>query len=148
MRLPGTVNMETTGPTAASQHPSHPQPSILLVDDEPLVLSTLSDMLRHLGFRVIAAADGAEALALAAAPQGAADVALLDLTLTEPSARAILERLKQAQPSIRVLLTSGYPLDDRTRQLLDAGADGFVQKPFRFATLQERIFGVLKAGEA
>jgi two-component system cell cycle sensor histidine kinase/response regulator CckA len=140
--------MESRASTACSQDHDRPQPSILLVDDEPLVLSTLSDMLQHLGFRVMAASDGTTALELAAAPHGNADVALLDLTLTEPDARAILERLKQAQPSIRVLLTSGYPPDDRTRRLLAAGADGFVQKPFRLATLQQHIFGVLQAGQA
>jgi two-component system cell cycle sensor histidine kinase/response regulator CckA len=140
--------MESPAPTADGQPRERPQPSILLVDDEPLVLSTLSDMLQHLGFRVIAAPDGTAALELAAAPHGNADVALLDLTLSEPDSRAVLERLKQAQPSIRVLLTSGYPPDDRTRRLLAAGADGFVQKPFRLATLQEHIFGALQTGQA
>jgi len=113
--------------------------AVLLIDDEPLVLSTLGRILRQSGYRVIAVPTGAEAVRLVKEKCFQPDVVLLDMTIGDLPADTIVAELKQAEPSIRVLLISGYPLDDGATEVIDVGAHGYLQKPFSPDTLQQRI---------
>ena len=113
--------------------------AILLIDDEPLVRSTLGKILRYSGYRVAAVPTGAEAVRLVKEKRFQPDVVLLDMTIADLAAHTIVAELKQSRPSVRVVLISGYPLDDGAAEVIAMGADGYLQKPFSPDTLQQRI---------
>ena len=104
--------------------------TILVVDDEPLVLETSRRLLAGLGYQVVAVAGGAQALAWIDGG-GQADLAILDLAMPDLDGAATFEALRRRVPGLRVLVTSGYERDGRVQGLLDRGAIGFLAKPWR-----------------
>jgi len=118
--------------------------AVLLIDDEPLVLSTLGRILRQSGYRVIAVPTGAEAVRLVKEKCFQPDVVLLDMTIGDLPADRIVAELKRSRPAIRVLLISGYPLDDGATEVIAMGAHGYLQKPFSHDALQQRIRELLR----
>jgi len=127
-------------PVAGGNHAT-----ILVIDDDPLVLSTIGKMLTLAGYRVIVAESASQALDIARTTEGNVDLALLDLTIPDLPAKRLVAGLKESRPQMRVLLTSGYPLGDAAAQILSAGADGFIQKPFALEKLAGKIHEVLGA---
>ncbi|MBW1989041.1 MAG: PAS domain S-box protein [Deltaproteobacteria bacterium] len=137
-------------PVAAPQAEAPPRPAlrgprkILVVDDDRTILDATGSMLRKMGFSFLAAENAAEALEILAAHPDA-DLILLDLILPDMAAADAFAAIKRHNPSVRVVLTSGWSLDHRSRQLLDSGCDGFLQKPFTMAALEEKIRQALRA---
>jgi CheY-like chemotaxis protein len=115
---------------------------VLLVEDEDLVRQLAVDMLRELGYDVIAAADAESALALAA---GAAriDALLTDVILPTMNGRELAERLQQDRPSLRVLYTSGYSEKVVTERGRIAPGLRFVPKPYTRTQLAQALREVL-----
>jgi CheY-like chemotaxis protein len=144
--LPGTPRLRPTSEPAArvAGEASVEVKGILLVDDEELIRSSSSRMLERLGYRVIAAADGREALELFAAHRDRISLVILDVVMPEMDGLEALERLRAEDPSIRVLVASGYGRDDRVDGLLSAGANGFIQKPFHVVRLADAIASVMR----
>ncbi|MCK6488503.1 MAG: PAS domain S-box protein [Planctomycetes bacterium] len=116
---------------------------ILVVDDEPMLRELLAVTLRELGHAVELAEDGLQALARHRAAGGAFDLVILDLVMPGLDGRDTFHRLRQADPGIRVLLASGYSIAGDARALLDAGAVGFVQKPFQREELLRQVAAAL-----
>jgi CheY-like chemotaxis protein len=110
---------------------------ILLVDDEELLLKTTRRMLEQRGFRVVTAADGAAAIALAMRTPDLR-VLLTDLSLPGMDGRELARRLRWTLPELRVLFMSGF---DAETSGLDGreGADGFLSKPFTARELEDRV---------
>ena len=106
---------------------------VLVVDDEPRVAELLHDAFIHLGYAVRLAANGAQALEIAAGyhPQ----MVLLDLTLPEMPGDVVLERLRQAEPHVPVIAISGDADPERARATLAQGAFDYIAKPFDLARL-------------
>ncbi|BBO82205.1 hypothetical protein DSCO28_27710 [Desulfosarcina ovata subsp. sediminis] len=113
----------------------------LLVDDEPLVLELGSQMLQLLGFDVITATDGVEALAKANAER--INIVLLDINMPRMGGRETLERLRAMGATFPVLVTSGFTEFQVREKLGDVQVDGYINKPFRMDQLQEKISAVL-----
>jgi PAS domain S-box-containing protein len=113
--------------------------TILVVDDEPMVLEVVCRMLGDAGCRTVAAADGEAALALARRPELALDVAILDLAMPGLGGRATLAALRELRPSLPVIACSGFDRD--RREITDVA--GFLPKPFRFEQLVQMIDAVL-----
>ena len=101
---------------------------VLVVDDEPRVAAVLHDALIDLGYAVQVAVNGAEALRLVALYQP--DVVLLDLSMPNVSGDVVLERLRDADPTLPVVVVTGNADADRARATLDRGAFDYVSKPF------------------
>ena len=101
---------------------------VLVVDDEPRVAAVLHDALSDLGYAVQVAVNGAEALRLVALYQP--DVVLLDLAMPNVSGDVVLERLRDADPTLPVIVVTGNADADRARATLDLGAFDYVSKPF------------------
>jgi PAS domain S-box-containing protein len=112
---------------------------VLVVDDEPHVRDLLGDMLRRAGCEVRTCQDGIEAIALFSEVWREIDVVILDMVLPRMGGRDIFAALRRIDPKINVLLVSGYSLDGETQSLLDAGARGFLEKPFHLATLLQMV---------
>ena len=71
------------------------------------------------------------------------DLVLLDMKLPDIDGKLVFSTLKETRPDTKVIIFSGYSLDGPVQEILDAGADGFVQKPFSLPTLSTQIREVL-----
>jgi CheY-like chemotaxis protein len=117
--------------------------TVLLVDDEEIVIGVGKQMLERLGFSVLTARNGQEALDVYANKREAVDLVLLDMIMPGMEAADTYDKLAAINPAIKVLLSSGYSLDRKARDILDRGCSGFIQKPFNMQVLEEKIGEIL-----
>ncbi|MEN8809483.1 MAG: response regulator, partial [Desulfobacterales bacterium] len=124
------MNMENSG-------------TVLVIEDEEMVLDVTSSMLKNLGYRVLAARSGEEALRIAASHEGQIDLALLDIILPDMGGKDIYPRLLSSRPNLRVIVCSGYTLNGPAQEILKQGAQGFIQKPYTMAALSEKLSAII-----
>jgi PAS domain S-box-containing protein len=117
--------------------------TILVVEDENVVVDIFREMLERLGYRILLAQTGTEALNIAKTYDGDIDLAILDVVLPDMGGQAIYPLLMEARPSLKVLVCSGYSIDGLGQEIIDAGAQSFLQKPFSLETLSEKLKEVL-----
>ena len=117
--------------------------TILLIEDETIVLEVNQALLEKLGYRTLVARTGKEALHIADSFDGNIDLALLDLMLPDMAAEEIYRRIMTARPGLKVVICSGYSIEGKAREIIDGGAQGFIQKPFSLQQLSEKLKGVL-----
>jgi len=117
--------------------------TILLIDDEEMILEVTSAILADLGYRVRVANRGQEALDVFAKEMSEIDLIILDLIMPDMSGGEVLDRLKALHPDCKVLLTSGYNLEGDTQEILDRGCNGFLQKPFTVEDLSRTIRDII-----
>ena len=121
------------------------QGTILLVEDEVAVRRLAHRVLTGHGYRVLEAANGREALDIAAAYDGAVDLALSDVIMPEVGGRRLVEGLRERWPEVPVVFMSGYTDDEVLRRGLVDPASAFLQKPFTPASLVAAVQGALGA---
>jgi len=119
--------------------------TILIIEDEGMLMNVIQDFLKRMGYRVLEASTGREAIHIAESHNGHIDLALLDIVLPDMEGKTIYPLLMKARPGLKVIVCSGYSIDGPAQDILDAGAQGFIQKPFSPATLSEKIKGVFKS---
>jgi len=129
---------EPVRPTPAASVPPAPSMVILVVDDEAIVRSSLKRALTKFGHQVLEAEDGPTALTAMQTANPPVQLVILDLVLPGGGA-GILELLKATQPSVKVLVSSGYSPDHEVVKGIENRADGFLQKPFEIADLRKAI---------
>jgi two-component system, cell cycle sensor histidine kinase and response regulator CckA len=117
--------------------------TILLVDDEKMVLDVSMEMLESLGYRVFSAGSGQEAIAVYMEKKGRIDLVILDMIMPGISGGETFDRLREICPGIVVLLSSGYSVNGQAQEILDRGCRGFLQKPFTLEILSKKIREVL-----
>ena len=113
--------------------------TVLVIEDEEIVMEVTREMLEELGHRVIEARTGREAIDIVRNTDLHIDLAMLDIKLPDMDGDAIFSLIKEVRPKMKVLVCSGYSLDGPVEELLKSGAHGFIQKPFSFATLSENL---------
>ena len=101
-------------------------------------------MLEKLGFSVLTAGSGKDALEVYKNNQSDIDLIVLDMIMPDLGAADVYEDLKAIDPTLKVLLSSGYGADYQTTELLSRGCSGFIQKPFNMQTLADKIKEVLE----
>jgi signal transduction histidine kinase/CheY-like chemotaxis protein len=136
-------------PSAAPARSPLPTPSsigamILVVDDEPIVRSSLKRALTRLGHQVLEAGDGASALAAMRAATPPVDLVILDLVLPGGGA-GIFELIKAVRPEVKVLISSGYSPDGDASRGLASRVEGFLPKPYELSQLREAVTRALGA---
>ncbi len=114
--------------------------AVLLVDDEESVRMVCRHMLQHLGLEVMLASDGREALALFSKHHGTIRCVLLDFVMPHLNGEETFHELRKIDPKARVILSSGYLLDDVMARFEGQGLAGFIHKPY----LQDQLVEVLK----
>jgi CheY-like chemotaxis protein len=117
--------------------------TILLVDDEKMVVDIGKEILEKLGYEVFTALGGAEAIRLAEQHKNKIDLVILDLIMPDMSGSKTFDNLKACRPDIKVLLSSGYSIDGQASEILNRGCDDFIQKPFNLKQLSRKIRKIL-----
>jgi PAS domain S-box-containing protein len=118
--------------------------AILLVDDEESTIQVEELMLRKLGYQVVPAMSGQEAIELYKEKMVDLDLVALDMIMPEMSGKDTYDALKIINPKVKVLLVSGYSLNKQIEKLMDQGCNGFIQKPFDIVQLSHKLRKVLE----
>lgn len=113
------MNRRVGGPNLNTENP--PKKTVLVVDDEELVRNVTRLMLERIGYIVLAAADGVEALELVGQRTGPIDMALVDLTMPRKGGLETFRELKAEIPELPVVLVSGYAVDDARERFAGEG---------------------------
>ncbi|MCK5508246.1 MAG: response regulator [Desulfobacterales bacterium] len=119
--------------------------TILVIEDEEMVMEMTRKTLEMLGYTVIEAKTGQEAINVAKTFDDDIDLAMLDILLPDMSGDAIYPFLMKARPDLKVIVFSGYSVDGPAREILNAGAEDFIQKPFSIAELSEKLKKTLES---
>ncbi len=122
--------------------------NVLLVDDEEIVIGVGKQMLERLGYTVVTARNGREAVDFHTNNPGGVDLVLLDMIMPGMEAGDTIDQLKAINPAIKVILSSGYSLNQKATEILNRGCNGFIQKPFNMKSLQEKIDEVVNSDNA
>lgn len=117
--------------------------TILVVDDERAIRMTVKANLQHLGYTVLLAEDGQQALDLFSADPSAIDLVLLDMIMPKMNGRDCFEALQKINPDVRVILASGYAPEKDIEQMNAAGLQGFLIKPYAIPDLSQLIHTAL-----
>lgn len=108
----------------------HIEKYILVIEDEEQIRILIKDMLESAGFRVILSSNAAEGVEIFRMQQHVIDLVLLDYYLPDGTGLEVFNVLKEIDDNCRILITSGFELDEDIQSALDAGAIGFLSKPF------------------
>ncbi len=118
--------------------------TVLFVDDEEIVIGVGKKMLEKLGFSVLTATSGKEALDIYRNNKDKISLVVLDMIMPGMGAGDTYDELQVIDPAIKVLLSSGYGVDQQTSEILKRGCKGFIQKPFNMQGLSGKIGEILK----
>jgi PAS domain S-box-containing protein len=141
--IPADVTRPMGAPLAAPERVTGTE-TILVVDDELVVLRVLEKSLARLGYSVLTATSAEDALATAQSHAGSIDLAILDLHMPGRGGYELFGPLKDLRPDCRVLISSGFDADHKTDFLLQSGAVGFLRKPYTIETLGAEVRRALR----
>jgi CheY-like chemotaxis protein len=140
---------------ASSKAVNHEQPletglregteSILLVDDEDIITDVGRAMLEKLGYTVFVAQGGEQAVETMSAMGQQIDLVILDLVMPDMDGGTTFDRIRALDPSMPVILSSGYAINDMATDIMQKGCNGFIQKPFNISEFSYKVREVLDA---
>jgi CheY-like chemotaxis protein len=117
--------------------------TILLVDDEKVIIDVARDMLEFLGYQVIVALSGREAIDIYAQKKDQIDLVIQDMVMPVIDGAAVFAALKQMNPYVKVILASGYVYNEKISTVMEQGCRAFMPKPFRLEDLSYKVRKVL-----
>jgi len=121
--------------------------TILLVDDEPMITEVGKEIISMLGYDVITASSGMEALEIVGNQNKKIDLFIIDMIMPKMGGGELFDRLKSLDPDAKIMLSSGYSIDGEAREIINRGCKGFIQKPFTVSQLGEKIRDILSTDE-
>ena len=113
--------------------------TVLLVDDEAMIIDVSVLMLKNMGYEVLTAHNGKEAIEIYKQNADRIAIVVLDLVMPDMDGGEVYQRLKEIDSNVKVLLSSGYSLNDQAAEILNHGCDGFIQKPFKLNELSIKL---------
>ncbi len=140
--LPST-SVEVTKEIELKEKPIKGSGTILLVDDETMVIDVGKAMLETLGYQVLVSTNGQEAIGIVAQHRAAIDLVILDLIMPNMDGGQAFDHIRNLQPDMPVILSSGYSLNGQASDIIDKGCDGFIQKPFTLSKLSQKVRQIL-----
>ncbi len=120
---------------------------VLLVDDEKTILQATGSALQQLGFTVLLAGDGLEAMDTFRKEQARIDLVVMDLTMPRMDGREAFNTMRQLRPDLKVILSSGYNEQESIQPFVGKGLAGFIQKPYTLDSLRCTISRILLSGD-
>ena len=142
--LPATTRLATRGLSPAGNRDLRGSGTILVADDEPIVRRAAKAALERQGYGVLLASDGREAVGLLRAHRGSVRLVLLDLTMPVLGGEEALRALREVQPDLKIVLSSGFNEAEAIQRFADERFSGFIQKPYSAAQLAEKVKAVLE----
>jgi PAS domain S-box-containing protein len=121
--------------------------TILLVDDEEVILNVNRMVLERLGYKVIVAQSGAEAIEVFSAQKDGIDLVILDMIMPGIEGGKVFDILKGIDAEVRIILSSGYGINEEVTRMMERGCRAFIQKPFDIGDFSRKIREVLGASE-
>ena len=118
--------------------------TILLVDDEEMIVEVGAEMIKTIGYKVITADRGSRALEIYKEKGSEIDVVLLDMIMPTMGGGELFDQLKNLDNSVKVILSSGYSIDGKASEIINRGCNGFIQKPFNIKDLSGKLNEVMK----
>jgi len=116
---------------------------ILLVDDEEFVVEVCREILTSLGYEVMVATNGREALTIYENNMNKIDLIILDMIMPQMSGGKTFDKLREINPACKVMLSTGYAVSDQATRIMENGCSALIQKPFRIDELSRKIREVL-----
>jgi two-component system cell cycle sensor histidine kinase/response regulator CckA len=116
---------------------------VLLIDDEEMIIDVGREILQELGYHVLIAKSGSEAVQVYRKGYRQIDLVVMDMIMPGMSGGETYDRLKEINPHVKVLLSSGYSINGQATKILERGCDGFIQKPFNMKQLSDKIRSIL-----
>ncbi|MBN1548251.1 MAG: PAS domain S-box protein [Syntrophaceae bacterium] len=144
--LPRSDKKEITESRKVEMRHSPGKETILVVDDEDLNVNVTKLILNKLGYSVITAGGGKEALAIIGNPETKIDLVILDMVMPEMSGGETYELLRLVRPSLKCILASGYSINGQATNIMKKGVNAFIQKPFTMSELAATVRRVLDGG--
>jgi len=117
--------------------------TVLFVDDDDMVIEGCGEMLTKMGYNVLIARNGKDALEIYKENQDKIDIVIIDMIMPIMNGGETYDRLKKMYPDIKVLLSSGHSVNGQATEILERGCNGFIQKPFTIEVLSEKIREIL-----
>ena len=117
--------------------------SILIVDDESMIVEVGKAMLEKLGYRVFVARSGQEALDIYLQHKEEINLVILDMIMPGMGGGQTYDRLREIDERVKVVLSSGYTIDGQAKEIMKRGCNGFIQKPFSIEVLSRMLHEVL-----
>ena len=117
--------------------------TVLFVDDEDMIIEIAKEIFAQLGYKVLIARSGKEAIEIYEENKEHIDIVLLDMIMPDMSGSDTYDSLKEIDPDIKVLLSSGYSLEGQATEILNRGCSGFIQKPFKMKELSQKLREIL-----
>lgn len=152
---PGTKRKKQDEPAGGKE-------TVLLVDDEEMIIDVAGQMIEKLGYNVLVARSGKEAIEIVSKAQEARhmekeskahevpaamppvpDIIILDMIMPHMSGGETYDGFKDITPKVKVLLSSGYSIDGKANEIMERGCNGFIQKPFNMKSLSLKIREIL-----
>jgi len=117
--------------------------TVLLIDDEAMIIDVSVQMLKKMGYEVLTAQNGREAIDTFKRNSDKVAIVILDLIMPSMGGGEVYERLKEIDSNVKVLLSSGYSIDGQAAEILNRGCDGFIQKPFKLNELSHKLRDII-----
>jgi two-component system cell cycle sensor histidine kinase/response regulator CckA len=121
--------------------------TILLVEDEEMVSQVGQALLEKLGYRVIVAKDGKQAVDTVVKKGDGIDLVILDLIMPEMGGDKAFDLIREIQPAMPVILSSGYSSNGQVNAVMQRGCNEFIQKPFTISELSQKVRKILAEGK-
>jgi signal transduction histidine kinase/CheY-like chemotaxis protein len=121
--------------------------SILVIDDEEVIVEHIKEMLETLGYKVFSSLKGKDALEIYKNNFKDIHLVILDMIMPEMNGSEVYQHLKEINPKVKILLASGYTADDKVLEILTNERCGFIQKPFDIVHLSHKVRDVLDSPE-
>jgi len=118
--------------------------TVLLVDDEDIIIEIAQQILETLGYKVLLARGGKEAIDVYTENREEIDFVILDMIMPDMGGGDTFDNLRRINPDLKVLLSSGYSIDGQATEILERGCNGFLQKPFNMWDLSKKIREILE----
>ena len=130
-------------PTDISSHECAVKKTVLLADDETIVLEVSAEILNVLGYNVLTAENGTDALSIFKSDSKNIDLVILDMIMPGMTTSEVVNAMQDIKTDVKILLVSGRKIDESTKNMMKNGYDGFIQKPFSIPMLSSVVRDIL-----
>jgi CheY-like chemotaxis protein len=143
--LPATDKTLEDQPSEPAEELTNGSGTILLIDDEEIVIESVGGMIEHLGYELIVARSGKEAVRTYDTRGSEIDLVILDMIMPDMNGGETFDRLKAINPNGQIILSTGYSADGQANEILRRGCQGLITKPFTLVELSEKLNQILQS---